>query len=64
MAPGPLGQGRADHIDAVIKRPLQVCGREGIVDDEGQAVVVRQVGDGFEIRDLEGGVGAGLAEEC
>ena len=43
MAPGPLGQGRADHIDAVIKRPLQVCGREGIVDDEGQAVVVGQV---------------------
>ena len=63
MAAEPFGEGGDDDIRAEVKALGQVRGREGAVYDEGHVVVVGNLGDGFQVADLESRVGHRLAED-
>ena len=63
MAAEPLGEGGDDDIRAEVKALGQVRSREGAVHDEGHVVVVGNLGDGFQVADLESRVGHRLAED-
>ena len=64
VAPDPLG-GRLDHhVGAVLDGAAQVAaGREGVVDDERDAVVVGQPGQRRQVGDVVAGVADGLHVE-
>ena len=52
-----------DDVRAVVARPQQVRGGERVVDDEGDAVLVRNVRDAGDVEDLGAGVRDRLPEE-
>ena len=60
VAADELGGGVNDDISAVLQGPDQVGGAEGVVDDQGQAVLVGDGGDGVNVGDVAVGVAQGL----
>lgn len=55
-------RGVRDDIDAELEGTAVDGGREGVVDDEGNAVLVGDFGEEFEVEDIERGVGDRFAE--
>ena len=60
VATDELGGGVDDDVCAVLQGPDQVGGAEGVVDDQGQAVLVGDGGDGVNVGDVAVGVAQGL----
>ena len=60
VAADELGGGVDDDVSAVLQGPDQVGGAEGVVDDQGQAVLVGDGGDGVNVGDVAVGVAQGL----
>ena len=52
-----------DNVGAELEGLLQERRREDIVDDEPRARLMREIGDGFEVVDLEAGIGRRLEEK-
>ena len=59
----PFGEGVNDDVRPVLDGLAEVGRGEGGVDDEGQAMGVGDAGDRFQVGNLAGGVGDGLAED-
>ena len=59
-----LGRRVDDDVGAVFHRPLQHRRREDVVDDEARAGLVRDLGDGAQIDDLERRVGRRFEEQA
>ena len=55
-----LCDGVDDDVCAVVEGVLDVGGEEGVVDDDEDAVLVGDCGDGADVDEGEGGVGGGL----
>jgi hypothetical protein len=58
-----LRRGVEDEIGAVLERPHQPRRGERRVDEQRQAVLVREFGDPRHVEDVEAGVAQGLAEQ-
>ena len=63
MAAEPLGRRMQDQIGAALERAAEVGRREGVVDQERQAMVVRDRGDPRDVEHLEAGIADRLAEQ-
>ena len=63
VAADPLRERGDDDIGAVLEGLGEVRGGERGIDDEGNVLLVADGGDGFEIANLERGVGHGLTEQ-
>lgn len=55
-----LGDGVDDDVGTVVERVLHIGREEGVVDDDEDAVLVGDGGDGADVDEGEGGVGGGL----
>src|SRR5215469_14469369 len=53
-----------DDIGAMLKRPQQDRRGDGVVDDEGDAVLVRDLGQPLEIAYVSSGIPDALAKQC
>src|SRR5215469_12496330 len=53
-----------DDIGAVLKRPQQDRRGDSVVDDEGDAMLVRDSGQPFEIAYVSSGIANALAKQC
>ena len=62
VAAQPLGRRMQHEVGAVLERPAEAGRGEGVVDQERQAVVVRDRGDLRDVQDLEAGIADRLAE--
>ena len=60
VAADELGSGMDNDVRAVLDRTDEVRGAEGVVDDERQAVLVRDLSDGFDVRNVGVRVAEGL----
>ena len=63
VSPDPFSGGGGNDVGAVLEGLAEVGRGKGGVDDEGKSNGVGLVGDGFNVKDVEGGVGASLGEE-
>ena len=63
MAAQVLGGGVNHHVRAVLDGAQQVRGGYGVVQDQGHAVFVRNLGDGLNVEHVVAGVRHGLAVE-
>ena len=63
VAAQPLGERVDDDVRAELDRLEQVGRREGGVDDEGQVVLLRDLGNRGDVGDVEGGVADSLDVE-
>ena len=52
-----------DEVGAPFERPAQIGRGEGVVDDEGHARLVRDLGDRLEVGDDAAGIGEALDED-
>ena len=59
-----LGGGMGHDVNAVFNRAAKNRGREGVVDDHRNAVLVGDVGEALEVQNLAGGVCHRFAEEA
>ena len=64
VAADELGGGVDHDVCAVLDGPDQIGGAEGVVDDQGQAVLVGDGGDGVDVGDVAVGVAQGLQVDC
>src|SRR5215472_15914880 len=53
-----------DDVGAVLKRPQEDRRGDSVVDDEGDAMLVRDLGQPLEIAYVPGGIADALAEQC
>ena len=61
MTANPLGGALDHHICAVLDRSDQCpCSTEGVVDNQGDAVLMGQRGESLEVRDVEAGIPHGF----
>ena len=60
MAADELGGGVNNNVSAVLNGADQVRGAEGVVDDQGQAVLVGNLGNGVNVGNVRVGVTQGL----
>ena len=56
MATDELGGGVNDYVSAVLNGTDQIGRAEGVVDDQRQAVLMGDLGDGVDIGDIRVGV--------
>ena len=59
-----LGGGNHDDVRAEVQRPGEGGGGDGVIHDERDLVIVGDLGDGRDIKDIGHGVAEGLAIEC
>src|SRR5215472_9420561 len=53
-----------DDVGAVLKRPQEDRRGDSVVDDKGDAMLVRDLGQPLEIAYVPGGIADALAEQC
>ena len=63
VAAQELGDRVHDDVGAVLEGADQIGGRDGVVDDQRDAVLVRDIGDRPDVEDVDARVADGLGEE-
>ena len=63
VAAQPLGRRVQHQVGTVLERPAQVGRRESVVDQQRQAVAVRDLGDRGDVQHLEPRIADGLGEQ-
>jgi hypothetical protein len=64
VAPEEFGGGVDDDVDAVVDGLEENGGQDGVVADDGQALIVGSLGDGGVVGDIVAGIADGFDEDA